>query len=235
MKSIGQRIKTVCVLSWMTQADFSRRVGVSRRQVVYWESGSDSPSSDRLPLISSVLNVPIDWLLTGNGWIHSVINRQNIILGKRRQLAKVTAHKEIRLPLFHELPNGPIRTSNSSPVAFLPGLPLEANSFVYKISDTRLSPTFSAGDLLYLRILNLVYPLDNTAGADIGGLLATLNGRMLALLLNGIPQLGRAEFLRKSNRVAASFTSAGGKHKRLIGATDSVLLQGVVYKHVREL
>lgn len=49
----------------LSQAEFADKVGVSMRQVGYWESGEDKPSSDKIVRICEVLNVSAHWLLTG--------------------------------------------------------------------------------------------------------------------------------------------------------------------------
>jgi transcriptional regulator with XRE-family HTH domain len=42
---LGRRIKARRLLCWMSQEEFATRVGVSRRQVVYWEADTDAPSA----------------------------------------------------------------------------------------------------------------------------------------------------------------------------------------------
>jgi len=49
----------------LSQTEFAEKVGVSMRQVGYWESGEDKPSSDKILRLCEVLNVSAHWLLTG--------------------------------------------------------------------------------------------------------------------------------------------------------------------------
>lgn len=59
--SLGKRIKMRRVLSWFSQEEFARKVGVSRRQVAYWEADKDAPSAQSLARICQVLAISADW------------------------------------------------------------------------------------------------------------------------------------------------------------------------------
>jgi len=62
---MGDRIRGARKDKDFSQGDFAEKVGVSMRQVGYWESGADKPSSDKIVRICEVLNVNAHWLLTG--------------------------------------------------------------------------------------------------------------------------------------------------------------------------
>src|SRR5260221_10193487 len=88
MLSLGQRIKARRVLCWMSQEEFALSAGVSRRQVAYWESDSDTPSAERIPDICNALRISADWLLTGKGWLKDVHDSKFYAERKEQHLAR---------------------------------------------------------------------------------------------------------------------------------------------------
>jgi transcriptional regulator with XRE-family HTH domain len=236
MSTVGERIKTVRVLSWLTQDEFAKRIGVSRRQVVYWEGNSDLPSADKLPRLCEVLKIPIDWLLTGKGWLRDVVSPAQYTENKRRFLKGSDLLKaSLRLRLFYELPLGPIPPEPPTQGTFVDGLPADLHSFVFRVGSD-LEPVYTAGDFLYFRILNLAYPQPRESSASVAG---TLNGRQVALVLNGRPQLSTFEVETHGQDGFSTFlTPIGAKYaksRHIVQPDDSILLQGLVYKYVRQM
>jgi transcriptional regulator with XRE-family HTH domain len=63
MRHLGRRIKTTRESIGMTQETLARMCGVSRRQVVYWESGQDMPSLPKFRKLCIALEFSADELL----------------------------------------------------------------------------------------------------------------------------------------------------------------------------
>lgn len=57
-------IRLARFLSGMSQSDFAKAVGVTPGAVGQWENGKTMPNPRKLKLISEVLGVPIERLLT---------------------------------------------------------------------------------------------------------------------------------------------------------------------------
>src|ERR1043165_5032881 len=203
MKSIGDRIKGSRVLSWLTQDEFAKRVGVSRRQIVYWESGTDNPSADRLLRICAVLKISVDWLLSGSGSFGSFYNPHLSGMNRQRHLSQLEALKSLRLPCYHALPEGAVPLQAGARQPFIAGQQDEACSFVYEINDRALEPIYSPGDLIYFRTLTQIY----SAGAPDAGMMLPLHNRQVALVLNGHAQLRRFEVARRGENRSEEHTS----------------------------
>ena len=69
MDSVGKRIRELRHILKMTQAEFSDRLGVTRRTVQRWESGEFQVPERMLKLIEKTFNVNPEWLLKGEGKI----------------------------------------------------------------------------------------------------------------------------------------------------------------------
>lgn len=64
-RALGQRIISLRKSSGLSQSELAERVGVTRQAVSHWELGNSMPDLDRLLLMSEVLQVSTDFLLTG--------------------------------------------------------------------------------------------------------------------------------------------------------------------------
>jgi transcriptional regulator with XRE-family HTH domain len=64
-RSIGARIVRLRQARSWNQFDLADRLGVPRDRLAKWESGCHVPSAEALLVISSVLEVSVDELLTG--------------------------------------------------------------------------------------------------------------------------------------------------------------------------
>ncbi|MGE8942002.1 helix-turn-helix domain-containing protein [Leptospira interrogans] len=64
---IGERIKQRRIEIKISQTELARRVGVTRIQMLKYESGENRLSATRLYQISQVLGVPIQWFFEGSG------------------------------------------------------------------------------------------------------------------------------------------------------------------------
>lgn len=60
---LGKRMHEKRIARRLTQEKFGDLVGVSKWTVINWEGGKRIPLATYLPMISAVLNVPIDYLL----------------------------------------------------------------------------------------------------------------------------------------------------------------------------
>lgn len=58
-KKFGNRLKYLRLKANITQEDLAEHVGVSAKTVSYWENGHNPITFNKLPLIASVLNIPI--------------------------------------------------------------------------------------------------------------------------------------------------------------------------------
>ena len=62
---VGNRIATAREAIGMTQIEFAKALKVSQQTVAFWEREAPAPKSDVLPMMAKVLNISIDYLLTG--------------------------------------------------------------------------------------------------------------------------------------------------------------------------
>lgn len=68
MRSLGERIKFLREKLGLNQADFARKIGLkSAVAISQYESDQREPDINKLLTISSLCNVNLDWLLTGEG------------------------------------------------------------------------------------------------------------------------------------------------------------------------
>ena len=61
--SLGRRIKEARNSSALTQADLAWSLGVSVKQLSFWETGKALPRLSNLLALSDHLGVSVDWLL----------------------------------------------------------------------------------------------------------------------------------------------------------------------------
>jgi len=66
-ENLGNRIKKIRKALDMTQTDFAKAIGVSKRAVQEWEAGRRSPSEPVLRQIEQTFNVNPEWLREGKG------------------------------------------------------------------------------------------------------------------------------------------------------------------------
>lgn len=66
MTTIGDRIKYKRKELGLTQAELGRMLGVTDRAVSKWEQGEGNPDMSLITKLSTVLNVSLDYLITGN-------------------------------------------------------------------------------------------------------------------------------------------------------------------------
>jgi len=65
--TFGDRISGAREAAGLTQAEFSRRLGVKLKTVQGWEDDLLDPRANKLQMLAGMLNVSIRWLLTGEG------------------------------------------------------------------------------------------------------------------------------------------------------------------------
>jgi transcriptional regulator with XRE-family HTH domain len=65
LKVVGRRLRQLRGFD-VTQADFARKLGISRSQLSKYERGVAAPPADVLIRLKEMLRISLDWLLTGN-------------------------------------------------------------------------------------------------------------------------------------------------------------------------
>jgi transcriptional regulator with XRE-family HTH domain len=60
---LNERIRLARTRAGLTQQDVADHFGIKRPTVAQWEAGTHRPDQDRLPELSTVLSVSLDWLL----------------------------------------------------------------------------------------------------------------------------------------------------------------------------
>jgi len=233
ISSLGRRIKTRRVLCWFSQAEFGRRVGVSRRQIAYWESGEDAPSAESLQRICVALSVSADWLLTGRGWLSEVYDLEFYRAQQRRYLKRIAA-SSAAARLFTALPlDFEAKLLLSIPVASG-----DHGAVALKIDSSDYSPVFIPGDTLLMRPVNLRLRPDTQPDT---GPLARLNDKHVAVVLNGESHLKRLEVKPAAGKSLVTRLHSIGRHSSCSRKTvtlrgaDDLLIQAAVYKCVRDI
>lgn len=64
-ETLGQRIIQARERAELTTAQLARRLGVKTRTLTSWERGDTSPRTNRLLMLSQMLNVAPTWLVEG--------------------------------------------------------------------------------------------------------------------------------------------------------------------------
>ncbi|AWL07951.1 hypothetical protein HME7025_00066 [Aquirufa nivalisilvae] len=66
METFGERLQQARKKKKLTQEELANKVGMgSKRAVSMWENDNSKPETDTLLMVSQVLEVSLDWLLTG--------------------------------------------------------------------------------------------------------------------------------------------------------------------------
>ena len=225
MLTIGQRIKTLRVLYWLSQQEFADRVGVSRRQVAYWENDQDAPSTERLPRICQVLRVDANWLLTGK----RLMDVYNPGQASRNAQAHLSRTEHLKARLFRQLPLAEDFSTSAQP-EWIDALPEDEGALVFNVQNDSFAPMYRAGDLLYFRPLDISFPAPASK-------IATLHEQQVAVSLNGKSNLKRLMVEARSEKECAAYLNsiAGKASRRLIRNEDNCRIHGVAYKCVRPL
>jgi transcriptional regulator with XRE-family HTH domain len=230
---LGRRIKTRRLLCWMSQEEFANRVGVSRRQVVYWEADTDAPSAERLRSICEVLNVSADWLLTGKGWLREV--RDDFAAEQRRKYLERSAATIRKIRLYLKLP---LDASKKQAASWMNVLPEDGGAIGLQISSDVFSPTYTKGDTLLMRPVNIAL------NGEFGSLtsrttIADLDSRDVVAVFNGESSLSRLtlEADKKSCRAQLHPINGRANARKVVTARpgDDLLIQAVVYKCLRSV
>jgi transcriptional regulator with XRE-family HTH domain len=229
---IGRRIKTRRVLSWMSREEFAKRVGVSSRQVAYWESGGDAPSATRIWKICQVLQVSVDWLLTGRGY--DLFDTGFYKQRQRAHAAQLLPAKQT-IRLFTELP----LDLNARRFPTIAALPEDLGAVALRMDSDAYSPVYQHGDTLLLHPLN--FRADFRSPAQRKDLVA-LHEKHVALTFNGESDIKMLELTAETGsgvqaRLHPIVRKASQSRPRTVSihADDVVFLQGAVYKCVRHI
>jgi len=65
--TFGDRLEGAREAAGLSQKDLADRLGVRLRTIRQWEEDLSEPRSNKLTMLSGMLNVSIRWLLTGEG------------------------------------------------------------------------------------------------------------------------------------------------------------------------
>ena len=63
--SIGQRIKLIRQKVGLSQDEFAKKLGYSKRALINWEKGIADPSVSLLQTLLQEYSVDLEWLVTG--------------------------------------------------------------------------------------------------------------------------------------------------------------------------
>lgn len=226
MRTIGERIKTLRVLYWITQFEFARRVGVSRRQVSYWEAGEDTPSADRIPRICEVMGVSPTWLLTG----YKLKDVYDASRADKNRAAHEKRGLQLQARLLHRLPSASDLEKDAQ-VEWVDVLPDDAGSLIVRINNDSMAPTFCSGDQIFFRTVQIVLPAPLPE-------MAKLHDRHVAATVNGESTLWHLEVAPESKtRCTTRLLPIRGKSAaaHTVRHDDKVGIHGVAYKCVRAL
>ncbi|PXW80757.1 Xre family transcriptional regulator [Ruegeria sp. P4] len=65
--TFGDRVAAARESAGMTQGQLARRMGVKKTTLIGWEQDLSEPRANKLSMLSGLLNVSMNWLLTGEG------------------------------------------------------------------------------------------------------------------------------------------------------------------------
>jgi transcriptional regulator with XRE-family HTH domain len=210
----------------MSQEDFARRVGVSRRQVVYWECDGDAPSAASLTKVCEVLHVSADWLLTGR-WLRDVHDLEFYRRQQSLHLSR-TANTRRGVRLFTTLP---LDLENER-VVEIDALPEDEGAVALRIHGEEYAPTYMPGDTLLMRplALRVTDPKEHEA------VLLGLHEKHLAVTLNRESSIKRFELNAVTKGTwSVHLHSVARAETQTVGSADDLLIQAAVYKCVRQV
>lgn len=93
-ESFGDRLRAARERRGATPAAISKTLGVSAKTYSRWEAGHGKPRANRLPIIAGALNVPMRWLMSGEGELGDPDDDQATREANRELLNEVRAIKE---------------------------------------------------------------------------------------------------------------------------------------------
>lgn len=120
---MGARIKTVRRNAGMSQEEFARTLGYSKRALINWETGVADPSVAVLPHLRRTYNVDLEWLIMGDG-----TNPDPIGTKRSRSRDTLLEPNPGQLWLFEEVSDG--ATPEDAP----PALPSMLNGVVHHMA-----------------------------------------------------------------------------------------------------
>jgi transcriptional regulator with XRE-family HTH domain len=65
LKAVGRRLRQLRGFD-VTQAEFARKLGISQSQLSKYERGVAAPPADILIRLKELLQISVDWLLSGD-------------------------------------------------------------------------------------------------------------------------------------------------------------------------
>lgn len=70
-REYGSRVRLSRIAAELTQTELGRLLGLTRSSVANVEAGRQTSSAEQAVRIAVVLNVPVQWLLTGDGTVEA--------------------------------------------------------------------------------------------------------------------------------------------------------------------
>lgn len=71
--TFGDRLTIAREALGIDQADLARRIGIKIQTLRNWEEDRSEPRANRLQMLAGMLNVPIVWLMSGQGDLPSAL------------------------------------------------------------------------------------------------------------------------------------------------------------------
>ncbi len=157
MSDLGERIKEGRTLAGkISQENLAQEIGVSRAAVAQWESrkvNGTNPSIENLIKISAILNVNIEWLITGAGVAAKAVSDEELYIPVGAQLAP----QSLMVPVIdweqiEEWCAGKITLkdlSNPRMIGFTPSDPMSVSKRCFAViipsGDESMRPDFNPG------------------------------------------------------------------------------------------
>lgn len=148
--SFGERLRIARENKGFDQARMARKVEIAVRTLQRWEKGEQVPDSEYLMRIVKHAGVRPEWLLTGEGEMYPVSQRQRKIipLHNEQLLRKVTL---VDIPLFSSIPAGrataifhPDHVDRYVTVDNI----RDRNAFALLVKGNSMSPRIEDGDIV---------------------------------------------------------------------------------------
>lgn len=138
-KTFGERLATSRKNKKLSQEALARHLGVSKQAVSHWEKGANFPDNQKLPVLASLLNVRVGWLLTGTEKEGTNINTAiagagGVLLFSFKEALDIKEAKKNNTDRF------------SVPAYF----DFSEKSFALKIEDLSMSPEYQIGDIVVI-------------------------------------------------------------------------------------
>jgi phage repressor protein C with HTH and peptisase S24 domain len=145
--AIGVKIKQARVKAEISQAGLARALGIKPVNVSQWESGTTRPDVERLPAISKVLGVTVEWLLSDN--LNHDIGKFVAQTGPRF----TQGGRDFPVLGTAEAGDGTFTVDTGNPIDFVNrpiGLANRKDAYGIYVQGVSMQPMYDPGDLVYV-------------------------------------------------------------------------------------